>query len=388
MKCDHCADSVTDKTRRASGKPTDALSDKWLRLRDTLTAKHVDPIFCSRGLRAYGIQQDVPHLLFTSLMGSGLYGLQTPDSDVDTIAIAVAPFETYLENGFEAKNLITPYDISARVVLPSGKNAAESIDCSVWPPGYFARRLTNSPQILGLVYAEDHWGVQFSELGRDFMRFLRGHTLRRGVGWAYLGLAHNDIQAAQRTVQRQAKVDKLLHWLDTKIPVASLDTPCIDFDPIHNAPLTHDKASGVFRISVRDETLLTVPVGATLSDLRAETDRVNASLSHRGKTDKDYDYKAAYSAMRALIEGCQLFENEWIEYPFTGQDFEVLWRIKQGRAAWGYVEHHYAAYRGRLTALRESRDLPGSDKGALKDYVVNMLHTICVRSDWAKSSLD
>lgn len=141
------------------------------------------------------------NILFSAIVGSKLYGMDTPESDTDIRGVCLQSISDKLGLNNKEK-----YENSNGL---EGKDKIESIHFCL--DKYMKLVLSGNPTILEMAFVPEIYMQHDSELGKKARQFVRNHCISKEVFPAYMGYFHSQLEQLKKRKtegKRQELIDK------------------------------------------------------------------------------------------------------------------------------------------------------------------------------------
>lgn len=300
--------------------------------------------------------------------GSHLYGLSTPESDVDYLGVVYEPFEYKI--GF---NTFNELDVSVKDKHSNGRNTKDAIDEKYYSLSRFVELLkSNNPTIVELLFARD---VEFrhpviEKLYEHRMDFLSKSRIENGfIGYAIAQEKKMEIKSENLSevstffeVIKDMDVDGTSTVIDVLKRDKKLAGYCYQYEMNQLDLVERLKASkskeeikklnsklGKMYLGTREFS-----VNILFKKLRAQLEQIMNQKSNRSELVEKYNFDVKFAShyLRLLLEGVELLETGEIKFPL--KDREFLLDVKLGKYTLDEVLEHGAKLKDRVRKAQEN----------------------------------
>jgi len=280
------------------------------------------------------------NILLEYLVGSHLYGTNTPESDLDYSGVFVAPLDYY----FGLKE-VKEIDLSFKSKDENGKNNADAIDRRFYDIKRFVKLASDcNPTIIEQLFVDEKqlkinspMGIKLLEHRHDF---LHKGLYHRFLGYAYsqkkkmivkLG-NHKEFEFIKGILEKADPTDTLLHL---KSDISKY------FDKEH--------------LRVGD---IKIPLGVLNKKALSIVNKRFSNMSHRKELIRKhgYDLKFASHLIRLTLEGIELLETCDLIFPLKDKD--LLLSIKKGDYNLNEILGMFDDLEENIKIALEKTDLP------------------------------
>lgn len=248
------------------------------------------------------------NMIVKFIVGSKLYGTDTPESDTDYEGVFIQPMDVKLSlHKIEEVHCGTKAEGSQR------QNNPDDVDFKMYAVDQFIHLLAcNNPNKIELLFAEPIYTTRYW----DMIREKKDLFLSQKIASSFMGYAH---QQKQHLLNKRRRLDSFRSAKDYLNTLTEL-TPEIS----HNL-ITERKENG-FRLF---EKFFQYNLHC-LEDVKGYVDAQINQYGHRTLSlDKfGYDTKFASHIFRLLVEAIDLMKYQTLSYPISERDFVL--RVKSG----------------------------------------------------------
>jgi len=282
--------------------------------------------------------------IMETIIGSNLYGTNTPTSDEDFAGIFIAP-ASYLFGLKDIKEL----DLSLISKNELGKNTADAVDRKFYELRRFMNlAYKNNPNITELLFIPN----KFLEFDTDYYKLIRGNAYsflsKNFIYDAFMGYANS---------QRHKMIIKKEHYeglfaAQEYFKNNETEEYFVEFARNRTVPFLSENKKHFMIGDLQFQKHLLMRKVKTMIDERLGriTNRVELVLAH------GYDTKFASHLIRLLYEGVELLRTGKIVFPLTYAD--ILLDIKNGKYKLSEIMEMAENLEDEMRTAKENSELP------------------------------
>ena len=269
------------------------------------------------------------------ISGSNLYGLQTPESDIDYCGVFM-PDKRHIY-GFDSCEEVDLSIINKEV---NGKNSKEAIDRKFWSfSKYIKLAMQNNPNILELLYTPKENIVYINDVGKALLdkAYLFPH---KGLKERFIGYAMS---------QKKKMIVKADTFLDLERAVDFLEK--VESKLLLPQLFDYSEFKALFKYTnLTDEhyrvgDMVLVKNQTVKKAIQKIEERIGQKSNRKELIrERGFDTKFSSHLIRLLIEGKELLENGKLVFPLTNSQ-EIMdiklgkWELKQVLEYADYLEN-------------------------------------------------
>lgn len=301
--------------------------------------------------------------------GSHLYGLNTPDSDMDFKGIFMPRTDEILLGRI-------PKTWSSSSNPTNEKNQAGDTDFEIYSLHYFVElALQGQTVALDMLHAPESAIIHETEIWRqlvDIRHRFYTRDLTALVGYARKQAAKYGIKgsrlAAAKTVLSAMQEVADAYGDDIRLGDADAVWDCVVCEHVH------DVRDGENRfLQVCGKKLQSTARLRYLIPILDKFCQEYGERARQAERSEGVDWKAMSHALRAGYQVKQILENGGFEYPLPETDF--LKAVKLGHFRYKYVAWELETLLDELEKLRAQSDLPSKpDRGWVEDWLIGVTH--------------
>ncbi len=274
-------------------------------------------------------------ILFKMKSGSHLYGLVTPESDLDYVGVAI---ESNFEDFINPFKKVDEFDCSIKSKQSNGKNDKDAIDEKYFHLNKFLKLLSQcNPNLTEMLFSFkdciEYINPMFKSLFIDSPElFINKGLINRFIGYA--------ISQEHKSHIKTKNYDQLNNYKNYLNEILNYRDKLIDHLNDSNNPFNGTysfKLRKVEHSSTNIETYIDVgdssfPLSITIKEAINRIDNRLGKGSHRIKDMliHKYDPKFLSHTVRLLIEGLELMKTGRLTFPLSKENREIVMNIKLG----------------------------------------------------------
>jgi len=271
-------------------------------------------------------------VIYKAIVGSHAYGLNTPQSDKDYIAVYLPTKEDLL--GLQKHE---QFDLSTKY---SGdklkKNTCDDQDFTAYSlPKYVRLLLQNNPNILETLFLPDNCIIEDSAemkyLRNNYTNIVSQLTRKTFLGYA-ISQKHKALQKATRYSELRKLVEFLEHEFENNINMLDEMDSCLGFDWEGYLLTLSDITPYVNNQHGEKVKIVDAPdLSFIYNNAKRDLDSYGSRIVGNDMTEKTgYETKAAYHLIRIMEEFRQILQEGKIILPLTGTAKSNILKIKYG----------------------------------------------------------
>jgi len=303
-------------------------------------------------------------ILFHCTIGSHLYGLNTPTSDIDFFGV-FAPDEKELLGLNELKYI----DNSVLTTRKNERNTNKDIDDKVFSiRKYIELLLGNNPNIIETLFIPEKninvMDSRFKELIDNYPKFVSKRVYKTFNGYAKSQFKKLEVKSERYNALKLA-INYLKVAMENNITHLSEDS---SFGL--NKHLNYYKKS---KGSIKN-----FHKGMEVSKVYEILNREYDEYGWRAKTETfknlHYDVKFAYHLVRIMLEANFLLDNGFLNFPFEGKEKKLLLSIKNGEREIDDIKKIYHDLSVVSNEIFEKSTLPDNPDYDWADNFLTKIH--------------
>ena len=301
--------------------------------------------------------------IYLTKYGSELYGLNTENSDEDYVCVFLPPKKKLIMNGFVDFQHTFSYQTKKD---PNEKNSPEDIDVKFISLQKFLRKLVSlEVEACDILYSYTNKETIKLENGFDILFKNRHRLMDITNKEAFIGYGINQVKKYGLKGTAVGIAKNILKYLEKfNVVLAGAKLKDIIRDLIHDNYLPKDKRRDIWdlvKIPVGDKNGNITPalklfnsfhtLNISVKEFHNRIQGFYGKYGERAKlAEKNHgiDWKAASHGLRSIINYTKLIKRGDYSYPFTGNDKEVLMKIKLGQMTW---ENYESIFDFRMSIL-------------------------------------
>ncbi len=298
--------------------------------------------------------------IYHCIVGSKLYGTNTPMSDEDFSGIFIAPKPYYL-----GLSHVEEVDCSFVSKLANGKNASDAIDFKLYELRKFMKlAMDNNPNILEHLFVPDDQVLFASSAGKRLLD--NAHLFPwKGLKQKFLGYAFSQKHKMLIKVDNYTGLTEFNDWLKEHTLNPREDTMC------HGAYFTNQllaelRDKKVPGIKFHEHHATVGDINISLTDKLSKVgNKVRERLSKVGNREElytkyGYDTKFGMHLVRLMLEGKELLQTGKLVYPLKERD--LLLAMRNGEWAREDIISYSEQLESEIESIVEKSDLPSKPR--------------------------
>jgi hypothetical protein len=299
-------------------------------------------------------------ILYKIKSGSHLYGLTTPNSDLDYVGVYIEDTVNEHLNIFNNKD---EFDASVVSKLANGKNASDAVDEKYFHIKKFLKLCAeNNPNILELLFCPKDCIEYVDPL---FEKLILNHPemfINQKLISRFIGYAKSQEQKSYTKSDNYLALDEFkdgLGMLPSSINVIG-DFVLSDLEFQRKFIRYNYQIITKIHSPKNKENILLLgemefPFGLSLKEAIQRINDRFSRASHRleGIFVNKYEPKFLSHTIRLLVEGSQLLTTQKIEFPLSGEDKKAIMDIKLGVTPIEDIPDVVNFYKNKLQKLEE-----------------------------------
>jgi uncharacterized protein len=277
-------------------------------------------------IKDYNLNMEQGREIFRVKIGSHLYGLNRPDSDLDYMGVFI-PRSDYLLG----LKRIEEVDNSTKNSAAERRNTAEDVDDKSYTlPKYLHLALQNNPNIVEVLFATPENVLVTSPEWEELVAN-RSKILSRRVFSTFMGYAFSQKKKLTVKSERFHSLEEALKWIIYVFPTEQLDRNDTaitkEQGDILNGTVKYYKSKRANCESFHD--------GMSIKMIYEHLKEEYENYGWRVHTDTfetlGYDVKFAYHLIRILAEGIELLTTGELHYPISGESRADIVAVREGK---------------------------------------------------------
>ena len=308
-------------------------------------------------------------IVFKCRSGSHLYGLNTPQSDVDFMSVIMP-----LPKDLLGLQQLEEIDNSTKSSSENRRNTADDIDDHQYTLLRYVHLIMHAnPEKTESLFAEPK-NIELIEPEVQFLIKNRDKLISKRVLHSFSGFAYSQKSKLIVKKERFGSLCETVDFMEKNFSVDRLTTNSNDLTEeeavVLNKMLKHYKGS--------KNNCESFHKGLSPKMIHEKLVSERDNYGWRVKTDSfsslGYDVKFAYHLIRLLDECRQLLETGEINYPFEGKTYEDIMSIRNAQVSYEQLMKMYEEYEAKIEPLKEKnclRDKP--DFNFINDWLVETI---------------
>lgn len=308
-------------------------------------------------------------LVFKVKVGSSLYGLSTPQSDVDFMSVIMP-----LPHDILGLQTLEEIDNSTKSSSENRRNTSEDIDDHQYTLLRYVHLIMHgNPEKTETLFAE-HKNIELIEPEVRFLINNRDKLISKRVLHSFSGFAHSQKSKLMVKKERFGSLCETVEFMEKTFSKDRLTTNGQDLTEEEsiklNNMLKHYKGS--------KNNCESFHKGLSPKMIYEKLVSERDNYGWRVKTDSfaklSYDIKFGYHLVRLLDECRQLLETGEIKYPFSGKAYSDIMSIRNGEVSYDQLMSMYVDYENEVDKVKNSSILPEKpDFNFINDWLVESL---------------
>lgn len=324
------------------------------------------------------------NIIFKCKSGSHLYGLNTPESDIDYTSV-------FIPSAYDILSLQKCETIndSTKSSSTNRRNTKDDIDdISYSLPRYLTLVLNANPNLLEILFADKNV-IEYEEPIFTFIRKNYNRFLSKKVFDSFMGFAVSQRKKLEYKKTRFTQLQKAIYYLEDSYNSNALNRNDIGLSGgeaiFLNSILSHYKGSKNNTESFHKG----LPLKTIYEKLTSELNNYGWRLHTKSFETLGYDTKFASHTIRLLHEGRQLLETGKLEFPITGEAFDDIVSIKNAQVSIDDFYKICIKYEDACRIASEKSTLPDKpDWKWANDFCVSTLLTSLQTESFYPESID
>ena len=307
------------------------------------------------------------NMLFKLEVGSNLYGMNTPTSDLDLGGVFIPDLEYFfgyknqerVELGYESKNEF-------------GKNTSEAVDYNVISLKTFTSlALNNNPNVLEWFYAPKEKVTVFNKELTNILFDNANLFISKKCEDSFMGFATEQMHKMRNKPQNFKEMKDVLEVLEGYVNNRTESKTMVGESSFltKHSNLFKDKNDHVAAAGMNFQK------HTQLRKVKSMVQERLKSSSHRKDMWEKYGYdvKFAYNVFRLFFEFEMLCKMGKLVFPFVGEQKDFLMAVKTGQFSLEFVEEEMQKEKDRVRKLDKSK-LPTSPNSKEVERLVVLMH--------------
>jgi len=291
--------------------------------------------------------------IFKARVGSQLYGLATPDSDEDFCGVFMPSSEQLL--GLQPINEVSQ---STKDSGSDRRNNSDDVDDKQYSLQKFLHfALQNNPNIVELLFVNPENTLVCHPLFQELIDN-RSRIISAKVFHTFSGYAHAQKHKLVTKRERFQSLKVGLEWFMTIWTPETITDPKLKFQG-----WMADELNGILKCyKGKDGNTQPfhegMPVAVIYQLLTREYEEYGWRVKTKTFETLGYDVKFAYHLLRLMIEGDQLLGTGELEFPLTGNSYQLLKDTREGKFSFEEIMGHYERLEKEIICTKEESILP------------------------------
>lgn len=316
-------------------------------------------------------------MLYTIKSGSHLYGLNTPESDIDYLSIFLPRSEDLL-----SLQKCEYVDNSTKNSSENRRNTNEDIDDHQYSlQRYLHLVLSGNPNLTEVLFAPKNVVIvedeRFTFLKNNYDKLISSNVYNSFVGFSY-----SQRKKLEYKSKRFGQLAKSIYYLESVFTKDQLQDSKLQLG---------EKVAEWLNINLNeykgDKNNIEhfnkgLPLKTIYTKIVSEYERYGWRVHTKEFEKLGYDGKFAYHTIRLLYEGEQLLLNGKIEYPIEGQVKDDIFAIRKGEVPINDFYTLCTMYEDRCRLALEKSKLPKNPKRDwVNKWLINTLKTSIIEGE-------
>jgi len=296
-------------------------------------------------------------LISKSVLGSTLYGLNTPESDIDYGGVFFPTVKDILTNP-----TLKEMDLSSKVSKKGTRNTKDDEDFKIYTLQQFVHLIANNnPNIVEQLFIPEDKKIITSrvmeELRENTDKIISQRCLNTFTGYAYA--------QRKKLLTKRDRFTQLGSGLDYIRKVSTPYLMSVDTENLLAICKTYKSSKNTNKPFANG-----LEVAMLKEKLQWEYDNYGWRLHTESFDMIGYDVKFGMHLIRLLDEGRQLLETGSIQFPFSGKAYEDCMSIRSTKVSFDELMNMYDHYHDRCQQAFAHTTLPKTaDVEWLNDFV-------------------
>ena len=308
-------------------------------------------------------------IVFKCRTGSHLYGLNTPQSDVDFMSVIMP-----LPKDLLGLQQLEEIDNSTKSSSENRRNTADDIDDHQYTLLRFVHLIMHAnPEKTESLFAEPK-NIELIEPEVQFLINNRDKLISKRVLHSFSGFAYSQKSKLIVKKERFGSLCETVDFMEKTFSVDRLTTNSNDLTDEEAANL--NKMLKHYKGSKNNCESFHTGLSPKMIHERLVSERDNYGWRVKTKTFEKLglDVKFAYHVLRLLIETIQLVNTGEIKYPFTGRDYDLIMSIRNGEMNYDQIMKVYEEHEKIIESIKHKnvlREKP--DFNFVNDWLVETI---------------
>jgi len=259
-------------------------------------------------------------IIYSVYSGSQLYGLTTPESDVDIVSVFMPTAYDLLS--LQKRDLV---EESTKKSSEKRRNDHNDIDNNSYSlPNYMKLILQGNPNLTEILFANPKQIIvdtpAFAFIKDNYEKFIS-----KKVYDSFMGFAVSQRKKLEYKSQRFHELEKAITYLKSSMILDNKMTQTMAEDL--NKILQHYKGS---KHNI-EHFHVGLPIDIIQSKIQEEYDQYGWRVHTESFSQLGFDKKYASHNLRLLAEGTELLDTGKITFPFTGEAYSDIMDVKVGK---------------------------------------------------------
>jgi uncharacterized protein len=313
-------------------------------------------------------------IIFRCKVGSHLYGLNTPESDIDYLSVFIPNSKDLL-----GLNKVEVIDNSTKNSSSNRRNDKDDIDDKMYSlPKFLHLLLQNNPNIVEVLFATKNM-IETCEPEFKFLMDNYDKIISTKVFHTFTGYAYSQKKKLEVKRDRYYSLVESIKWIDSYFgnKVENPKEKITDFESdLLNQNLSYYKGKKGDGSSFHKG----MPLKDIYYQLKAEKDKYGWRVKTDSFMKMGYDKKFAYHLIRILSEGIELLSTGKLSYPIFGEAKEDIMSVKEGELPLDDVFALYEKYHSKCEELKNKTTIRNKpDFNFVNDYLIHTLKTEIIK---------
>lgn len=297
--------------------------------------------------------------IYHCMVGSKLYGTNTPESDDDFSGIFIAPKEFYL-----GLNKVEEVDCSFTSKRDDGKNDTDAIDFKLYELRKFMKlAMENNPNILEHLFCNSEHIIDISAAGLNLLA--NRHLFPwKGLKQKFLGYAFSQKHKMTIKTDNYTNLNLFNDWLDENTYDANLAFNTMKYPTNRLLAELRDKNIPGIKFYDSHATVGDINISLTdkLSKVRNKTKDRLSKVGNREElyTKYGFDTKFGMHLVRLMLEGKELLLTGELSFPLKHR--EMLLDIRNGKWKREDIIKYSEDLEAEIEQITDTCDLPSKPR--------------------------
>lgn len=282
-------------------------------------------------------------LLYKLKFGSHLYGLQTPESDIDYVSIIMPQPRDLL-----GLQVLEEIDNSSKKSSENRKNNKDDIDDKAYTLNRFLHLLLDgNPSLTEIMFSHKE-NIEFEHPIITELKSFKDEIISNRVKKSFLGFAFSQKQKLLVKSTRYFSLRKAIGFLEARFS-GELLTDKADVYELSEEQLTYLNSILEYYKGEKhnvEHFHKGMSLRIIYEKIKKEYDEYGWRVKTKDFENLKYDPKFGYHSIRLLMEGLELISTGSLTFPIPQANHNILMNIKTGLVSYEELIELYDTYEG------------------------------------------